>query len=325
MDTGFIHTGPPSFANRSGPETLFSNQQASYYYAVPPAQAEFIDDAAFAQRGNLPTEEVNGFDFMYCSSEFGFFDATIRFYQDTNCATGPSTLPACEYNLSALPGDTLGAGLACWVVNVDFSGGLECTLPQELTPGGQEAIGVSVVYLDSSNTSGPIVCATNVGYGATDCYWDVSTGAGVSINLPKIVGSFVTTLYGNAMDSRSLYPRNPLPGDNLALTVSTSVKGGAVVSFEAEGALPGTSYALLAATTPTSTYPSLGGGVATLLLTPPLLAPTPLPMSVSGTTASLTAALPPILPPLLVTQVVGYVGPLNPSNVTQASNGLEHH
>jgi len=325
LDTGFEATGPPSYIGRSGPETLFSNKQASYYFVSPPAQAELIDDAAFAQRGVLPNAEVNGIEFSYCSSELGYFDAILRFYQDINCSTGPSMNPSCEYSLTSIPGDTFGFGVMCWNLTVDLSGGLECTLPQELTAGGQEAIGVSVVYLDSSNTSGPIFCRANTAYGATDCYWDAALGIGTTISLPNVVGSFVITLYGNAMDSRTLHPRTPLAGDNLSLTVSDPVKGGSVVTFAAEGTVPGSSYSLLAASTPTSTYPSLGGGVATLLLTPPILTPTPLPMMVSGTTASLTAALPPALPPLIVTQVVGFVGPLSPANVTQASNALEHH
>ena len=324
MDTGLeIISGPVA---RSGPETLFENPEAqSYYYIVPPAGEEWIDEGAFAQRGTLSDEEVNGFVFDYCSSEVGTFDGEFRLYTDVNITTGPSGPAACGYALPGLPGDLLGAGLACWGITVDLAGGFECTLPQELTPGGAETWGWSMVYLDPSNSTGPDMVIAGAGdYGTADSFWDNTNGLGLQIQTPKAVGTFTLLLNGNAMDSRALYNPTPRAGDILQLVVDQPVKGGNTVTFTAENASAGTNYFLLASLASNPAFPALGGGVASQMVTVPLLSGTPVPMTLSGTEASVTVNLPAGMPPLVVTQAVGVVGSLNPANVVEASNGLTH-
>lgn len=324
MDTGFEVTSEP--VARSGPETLFENPDAaSYYYLVIPAGDEWIDEGAFAQRGTLADEEVNGFVFDYCSSEVGTFDVEVRFYNDVNIVTGPSAAASCAYGLAALPGDLLGAGLACWGITVDLAGGFECTLPQELTPGGAETFGWSVVYLDASNSTGPDMMPSGVGgYGTADTFWDATNAVGLIINTPKAVGTFSLKLDGNAMDTRAIYNPTPRVGDILQLVVDTPVKAGNTVTFTAEGATAGTNYFLLASTSTNPGFPPLGGTAASLMVGLPLLSGTPVPMTVAGTDASVTVNLPAGLPPLVATQAVGIIGPTGPANVVEASNGLTH-
>ena len=324
MDTGLEIISSP--VERSGPETIFKNDVAqSYYYIVPPAGDEWVDEGAFAQRGTLADEEVNGFVFDYCSSEVGTFDAEVRFYTDVNITSGPSAAAACAYGLPGLPGDLLAAGLACWGITVDLAGGVECTLPQELTPGGAETWGWSVVYLDPSNTTGPDMMIQGAGdYGTADTFWDNTNAVGLIIQTPKAVGTFTLDLSGNAMDTRAIYNPTPRSGDILQLVVDGPVKGGNTVTFTAEGASAGTNYFLLASLATNPAFPPLGGGVASQMVSVPLLSGTPVPMALAGTDASVTVNLPAGIPPLVVTQAVGIVGSLNPANVVEASNGLTH-
>ena len=324
MDTGLeIVTGP---VERSGPETLFQNDVAqSYYYIVPPAGEEWVDEGAFAQRGTLADEEINGFVFDYCSSEVGLFDGEFRFYSDVNITTGPSAPFACGYALPGLPGDLTGAGLACWGITLDLAGGFECTLPQETTPGGAETWGWSMVYLDPSNSTGPDMMIQGASdYGTADTFWDNTNGVGLVINTPNAVGTFTLKVEGNAMDTRTLYNPTPRAGDILQLVVDTPVKGGNTVTFTAENASAGTNYFLLASLASNPAFPPLGGGVASQIVGGALLSGTPAPMTLAGTDASVTVNLPAGIPPLVVTQAVGIVGSLNPANVVEASNGLTH-
>lgn len=319
MERGFeLSTGVTA---RSGPDTLFENP-GGYFFTIPSAGSEFVSDGSFPQRGVLADEQVNGFLFEYCSMEPGTIDVQIRFYTDTNCVTGPSANAACTYDILGLPGDTIGFGLSCWAVDVDLSGGFECTLPQELTPGGQEPFGWSETFTSGGGAtqSGPILAGPSFGYGATNCWYDRATGTSGT-------GSHALSLYGNVMDTRSLSDTlNPRPGNVLDLTVDQPVKAGATVTYTAEGASAGTTYALIAANAPSGTFPGIGvGGNTSLLLQPPILAPTPLIMLQSGSTASLTVPLPAVLPPTLTTQVFGFSGAVSPATVVEGSNALIHN
>ncbi|MHC4380385.1 MAG: hypothetical protein ACYSU1_04775 [Planctomycetota bacterium] len=318
MHGGFeMQTG--SYA-RSGPETLFENL-GGYFYTVPPVGSEFVSDGAFPQRGVLADEQVNGFDFDYCSTDPGSIDAEIRFYTDTNCTTGPSGAAACTYALAGLPGDTSGFGISCWNVSVDLSGGFECTLPQETTAGGQEPFGWSEVFTNAAGTalSGPIL-ASGFDYGSTNCMYDIPSGT-------SLAGSHTMTIFGSVMDTRSLSDTvNLRPGNVLELTVDLPVKPAATVTYTAEGASPGTTYALVASVAPSGSFPGIGvGNNTSLLLQPPILAPSPLTMVQSGNTATLVVALPASLPATLTTQVFGFSGAIAPANIVEGSNALIHN
>jgi len=328
MESGFA-IQQPAQAPRSGPETLFDTVISYYYYLPANSNDEYVDEGAFALRGTLPSEQVNGLEFSYCSGLFDPFgtalDTELRFYDDTDCNTGPTAAATCSYSITGLPGDTNGFGLSCWSVTLDLEGGFECTLPQESTPGGKEPWGWSMVYLDPTNTTGAFLARPPGGYGSQSCFWDRSNNAAIVFGGGQVIASFGVKAFGNLMDTRAFYARNPLPGDKLSLTIDQPAKANTLVTYTVSPAAAGTNYLLLASAAPTSSYPSLGGGAATLLLATPLLAPTPLTMVVNGSEAIFSAQLPSSLPPLLVTQAVSYQGVLSPANVLSASQALEHH
>ena len=316
METGFELTSGQQ--ERSGPETLFTTGGPSYYYSVAGPGAEIIDEGAFMQRGNLATEEVNGFVFNYCSQENGLVNSTVRFYTDMSCVTGPLTPAACTYVVNGLPGGPGGGALGCWVITLDLDNGFECELPQELTAGGAEPIGWSLAFTDPSNTTGMTYTTAPTGYGSQNCIWDASQGL-------AFIGANTVQIFGNAMDTRAAYPPTSQVGDTLQLKVDVPVKGGSSVTWKAEGAGAASSYLLLVSNASSTTFPTLGGGVATLMVNLPLLGPAPFGMTVAGTDASFSATLPPAIPPTIVAQAVGIVGSASPANVVEASNALVHN
>jgi len=108
---------------RSGTETIFDSASGpSYYFLTISPTEEWIDEGAFARRGVLASEQINGFDFQYCSllaDPVGdAVTATVNFYTDTVLGTGPSSYPtaACAFSLAGLPGDTSLVGISCWAL-----------------------------------------------------------------------------------------------------------------------------------------------------------------------------------------------------------------
>jgi len=332
-------------AYRSGPETLFNNREGiTYYYIVSYHDEEYVDEGAFPQRGVNQTEQVNGLIWDYCS---GLSDPVgdaltveFRLYQDTVPFFGPTGWTAstfdhgsiCAHSLVGLPGDTLLTGLTCWIITLDLANGFECTLPQELTPGGMEAFGWSAMYLDPTDTSGPLldsrVGALHNGYGNIDLIeiFNLSRPAGSEYQGtwwgggPKTLANFNFTLFGNVNDTEAYYSAAPLPNDLLEWQASAEVRGGAAASWSVTNPDGLSNYSMLVSSAAADS-PLLAGGTASLLVHPGRLLTTPIPM---GTTGSFGASLPVNLPASLYTQAVQHTGALAPPNTTAASNGLKH-
>lgn len=350
LTTGFESTSQQAY--RSGPETIFTNKQgAEYYFSTLLATEEWVDEMAFAADDIDGDEQINGMSWEYCSTTLdttylstgvGVVDMEIRFYNDTVLGAGPtgwhdpigmtSQNAACGYGLAGLPGDTAGGGVECWAIDLDLEAGFECSLPQEITPGGMtELNGIGWMYLDGG--TGPvldsIVGATSVGYGSQDYFelFDLSLGLGAEYvgafffgGGAKLQASFDLELYGNGiLDTDSMNAAAPTAGDVLYLTSDVEFRTGNAVTWSLAATTPGTTYAMVVGTA----GDAAGFGLVangTLMVNPGtvLTPPTPLVMAAgSVTTPSL-----PGLPPTVVAQAFGFVGGINPGAVTEASNAL---
>ncbi|MGB0952798.1 MAG: hypothetical protein ACPG31_06215 [Planctomycetota bacterium] len=349
LTTGFESTSQQAY--RSGPETIFSNKAgAEYYYSGQADSIEWVDEMAFAADDIDGTEQINGMAWEYCStapdlSLLGVVDLEIRFYNDTVLGAGPtgwhdpigmtSQNAACAYGLADLPGDQTGGGIGCWIIDLDLEAGFECSLPQELTPGGMtELNGVGWMYSDGIDGSGPVLdsifAATSVGYGSQDYFeeFDLSLGLGAEYvgafffgGAPKAQGSFDLELYGNGiLDTESLNAATPDTGDVLYLTSDVEFRTGNAVTWSLAATTAGTTYAMVVGTAGDAAGFGLVAPGSTLMVNPAtvLTPPTPLVM----TAGSVTTPTLPGLPPTVYAQAFGFVGGIAPGTVTEASNAL---
>ncbi|MBC8370337.1 MAG: hypothetical protein H8E25_10070 [Planctomycetes bacterium] len=344
MDTGFEAT---SLAYRSGPDTLFNNQDGLiYYYTGSWTTDEYADGGSFAARGVSGNEQVNGVNFGYCTGMddtalTGVLDTELRFYavNDSVNFAGPvgwvdanNRNEACVISITGLPGDQSGAGFACWGIMLDLSGGAECTLPQESAAGMMETWGWSMTYLDPLNTGGPLLDSITggavPGYGSFDHFqwYDMTMPLGTE-NLgaywfggpAKAQGSFDLALQGNVSDSTSYTPANPGANDSVNWTVTSEIRPGQAAGWAVTNPDGASDYAMLVSTG-SADLPIVAGGSATLLINHTSMPAGPFPM---GTGGSMGANLPSSIPAALYTQAVAYTGALSPSNSTAMSNGMK--
>jgi len=324
---------------RSGPETIFDNTLGGgYYFLLFDDAEEWIDEGAFARRGILPSEQINGFDFSYCSTlpdALGDAITTeVRFYNDTIIGSGPSSHPnaECAYGIAGLPGDTSLGGISCWAVAIDLEGGFECTLPQEALPGGGTTtfFGVGWMYLDGfgGGQTGPFIGGS--GYGSQDSM-ELYTG-GVHTGTFNFGGILLANLpmvmYGNGvLDTSVVNADTPNTGDILALSSDVEFRTGNQVTWSLRD--PGTvglAYAMVVGTAGNSAgFGGLAGLGTNLLIDPGAILSPPTPLVMSGTTPSFTTAPLPPLPPLVMAQAFGFSGGIGIGNATEASNALMHN
>ena len=346
METGFELAAPQTY--RLGPETIFDNTQgAEYYFTTLAPTEEFVDEMAFPADDIDGDEQIDGVVWEYCSTtpDAGtndVVDVELRFYNDTILGAGPtgwfdagagtSQNAACGYGLAGLPGDTAGTGVTCWIITLDLAGGFECSLPQELTPGGfTEFNGMGWMYLDGG--SGPvldsIVGATSVGYGSQDYFelFDLSLGSGAEYvgafffgGGAKLQASFNATLFGNGiLDTDVLNAAAPTAADVRVLSSDVEFRTGNAVTWSLDSATAGTTYAMVVGTA----GDAAGFGLVaagTLMVNPGTVLTPPTPLVMAG--GSVTTPTLPGLPPTVVAQAFGFVGGINPGAVTEASNAL---
>lgn len=342
IDSGFEVTAQ---AQRSGPETLFNNREGvTYYYTTVADTDEYIDDGSFAQRGVTGQEQVNGIVWNYCSglpdAVGDALDTEFRMYDDTTFNVGPSSWAAgtfergasCAFGIVGLPGDTALTGLSCWEVTLDMAGGFECTLPQELTLGGAEQFGWSMMYLDVAGTTGPYIDSnvgtTQVSYGMTDGFeWFdlLAVGAEHQGNFwfgggAKLQGNFNITMSGNVNDTQAYYSAAPGANDTVDWQATNEIRGGTLAGWMVTNPDGTSNYGMLVSNGAADS-PVVAGGTASLLVNAGGLLTGPIPM---GTAGSFGVNLPPSVPANIFTQAVQHTGALSPANTTAASNGLHH-
>lgn len=359
MTTGFEVS---TQAYRTGPEVIFDNTAgAEYYFSTLVDTEEWIDEMAFVARDVDGDEQINGIDWEYCSlladGAGTAITTELRFYNDTILGAGPTgwlDLGAgtnqnaqCGYLIAGLPGDTSGTGISCWIVAVDLEGGgLECSLPQELTPGGfTEFNGIGWMYRDAqaSGSTGPVldslVGTSTVGYGAQDYFelFDISLGLGAEYvgafwfgGGAKLQGSFQTVLYGNGLlDTDVVNADAPLALDNtLTLRSDNTPTSGVSTTWSCdEAATAGLGYNLIGSFGSSSAgFGTLLGPDVTLLVNPgALVGPlAPAAMSTGGGTASFTTPLMPAAVDTLTLNLQAFGMSGGPGTATEASNALRH-
>lgn len=342
MQTGLeILTGPQP---RSGPETIFNNRDggAPYFFTLQ-ALEEYVDECAFALRDLDGDEQINGFEFSYCSStpDPGTLDVVgleVRFYQDTVFGAGPTNWGSGDedvYSLN-LPGDTSGTGRSCWSISIDLEGGFECTVPQETVPGGfTDFVGIgwrltqgdADIFLDSNLQ--PAV----PGYGSQDYieFYDLSQPPGSEYlgafffgGAPKAQASFDFALYGDGiLDTDVVNHDLPDVNDTLRLDVDSEMRAGSQVTFSVNNPIPGT-FVLIVSTALDPAQTTVAPGVTGLLDFNSILTPPGPILMTSAPSASFTTPSLPGLPPTLYLQAFELSGmPISPSNVIAGSNALQ--
>ena len=360
MNTGF-ELGAPSY--RSGPETIFDNTDGvNYYFSTLSPTEEWIDSFAFIADEISGFEQINGFEFHYCSlfqdvtgdsiaAEFRFYEDNPGFMEPTGWTdpiAGTIQNAACTYLLPGLPGDTSGTGLSCWFINVDLMCGFECTLPQEESPGGgntsyngfgwmmQDPTG----GMDTGPYLGSRIHQTTPGYGTRDLFelmdltfvgseWQGTYFFGGD---PKAEAIFDLILFGDGIpDTDVINPDVPNTGDVLCLGSDVEFRSGATVTWALDdlggtAIFPSAAYAMLVGKNGSSAgFGSLAGPGTTLLVDPGSLVTPPTPLVMAGIVPSVTTPSLPGLPPTIWAQAMGFNGGIGAGNAAEASNALRHN
>ncbi len=203
IDTSIEYLGTYRFADaswsvsgRAGSRVLYNSTTPGNYYSSialsgggSAADQLWIDEGRIDDHNALAIDQINGFDFAYCSTDLdpsGNSSALrIAFYDDyVPCTTPPA--PTCDYLVAGLPLSSTG-NLQCWSVAVDLSGGFECSTDPNLfrtTDAGGADRSFGWAFGGNPDTSGridtgPILdlpCATPVasqgcGTGNQNFYW----------------------------------------------------------------------------------------------------------------------------------------------------------
>jgi len=345
---------------RSGPATIFDNTDGvGYYFSTLSDTEEWIDSAAFVADEISGMEQINGFDFNYCSlladpvgdaitTEVRFYDDNPGFVEPTgwtNLGAGTIQNAACAYGIAGLPGDTSLTGISCWAVAIDLMCGFECSVPQEVTPGGiTEFNGIGWMYMDGlggGNTGpnlGSTILQTAPGYGTND-YFELMDLAIVGAEWQgtfffgggaKAQSTFDCVLYGDGiLDTDVVNADVADTGDVLCLGSDVEFRAGSAVTWGLDDAggtavFPSAAYAMLVGTAGGEFGAAAGAGT-TLLVDPGSLLFPPTPLVMSGAVPSVTTPTLPGLPPTVWAQAMGFNGGIGAGNAAEASNALRHN
>jgi hypothetical protein len=218
---------------RSGPDVLYNDNVLTNYYSVQGADQEWIDFGELADRNHDSIEQINGFNFTYCSAAPNGVDDVVRFYDESIYCSGPPTWPTtdCAYGLAGLPGGNNG-NLACWIVTVDLCG-IECNLTTDAAQ--NRLFGWSHTWAD--NYTGPWISkggsrqhtaftwydtlAANANSAYQGCFWFFLNWTGFAM---AAEGNPIETIsYSSAMGSGA--------GDTLCLSMDLSAQVGATVTL----------------------------------------------------------------------------------------------
>ena len=359
--TTVFELGAPTY--RAGPETIFDNTGGlTYYFSFMGFTEEWIDTCAFAATDLNRVEQINGFDFNFCSNVPGITPVTaeIRFYDDYVLGAAPTGWTsggtvqnaACAYSINGLPGGGGGiGGLSCYEIAVDLVGGYECSMPQEQTPGGTtDFVGIGWMFLDpgASSLSGPYLGSTITsagpgtampGYGSLDRFevMDLAVvgaehqGSFNFQNVPKAQGTFNIVLYGDGItDTDVVYAEAPNVNDVLTLGSDVEFRTGNAVTWalndlSGTAVFPSAAYAMLIGRRGNAAgFGTFAGSRTTLLIHPYSFLPVQSPLLMGGAVPSVTTPPLPGLPPTIWAQAFGFNGSVGPGNAAEASNALRH-
>ncbi len=281
---------------RIGERLIVNNGQLSNYYSIPGANQEWVDNNTLYDLSTDHTEQVNGLQFLYCSSSTNPNGVAMDLYiydHSVYCA-GPVNWPVadCSYALAGLPGGNNGA-LACWAITVDLYG-VECNLTSD--PLEQRQMGWGQVW--ESSDSGPWIAGGGYGNTCTFTWWDRGASNANAFQGCYWFGciphtGFYLQLYGGPVDTNRYWAED-LGGtsttlDNGLLDVDLEVKTGNTVTFQLsdpEGV--GFDGMKLVYSTQPAASPILFGG-ANVLIDPNFMADRPVgPTSQSFTIPPLT-------------------------------------
>jgi len=323
---------------RAGSRTLYNcTTPGNYYSTVGNSSATnadhlWIDEGKIADSNASAIDQVNGFDFAYCSRDLDLSgnSSSIRivFYDDYVPRTAPPAA-TCDYIISGLPLSSTG-NTQCWGVGIDLEGGFECSTDLADMFNTTEA-GVADRYfgwafganpgLTNMNNTGPILdlpCATPVvlnGCGSgnenffywedpaaawSGCYWFGGVPWG-SFSMKMVGGATNAFAYGHANNTLGL--------------ASTDFAGGSNVTFTATGQGAGSALYLLAAPASGSVILPAGELVISTSFYPGI------PFAMDFATGALTASVPAAVAVAYV-QAAETTGPATPGALVALSNGL---
>jgi hypothetical protein len=220
---------------KSGPDELYNNNALSNYYSIPGTDQEWVDNGLLADRNHDSAEQINGFNFTYCSAAANSVDNVIRFYDESVYCGGPTNWPTadCSYDIPGLPGGSNG-NLACWIVTMDLCGGFECDLTT--TAAQNRSFGWSSTWNDAS--TGPWIADGGAGQTDSFTWWDTNAANANSGyqgcfwfgGIPW--AGFAMAAVGNPVETTS-YSSAGGPGadDSLCLSMDVSAQGGATVNL----------------------------------------------------------------------------------------------
>ncbi len=232
---------------RLGPAVLFNNMILSGYYSVPGAGQEWIDEGGLLDRNAPipgdpdPWDQINGFDFVYCSTEpdptQNSGTISITFYDETVRCAGPPTWPTanCAYDIIGLPLGGATGNIQCWIVTVDLMCGFEC--PPDMS-GEFRTEDLGVVdrlfgwgFIPAQNNTGPWLAKGGYRRDNSFTWFDPTTGAFIGCfwfgGFP--FANFAMRLYGNPANQRYLNPPGAI--NPLCFSLDTEVIVGANVTF----------------------------------------------------------------------------------------------
>jgi hypothetical protein len=232
--TGF--QGSSGKSPRSGPDSIFNCMVLSNYYSTPGTNQEWIDEGILRDRNANLVDQMNGFQFVYCSSDTNAngITATFTFYEENIYCQGPPNWPTanCAYEIGGIPGGANG-NLACWQIQIDLCG-FECDLP---TNESQAQLFGWGCYWDN-NTSGPWIASGGYGSECMFVWYDTNQpNANSGFQGCFWFGclpfeSFAIEMFGNPPESFS-YSSAAGPGidDSLCLLVDTQALPNGSLTF----------------------------------------------------------------------------------------------
>jgi hypothetical protein len=335
----------PASQERSISVVIFNNMTLTNYYSVPGANQEWIDDGILNDRNQSPghgpwfSDQVNAFDFIYCSSDVAPTGTITITYYDENveCAGPVNLVPLCAYAITGLPMGTATGALQCWIVSVDLKGGFECPNNAAQTFRTTEAHPANPLFgwgiIPALNNTGPWIRKGGKGTVNDFTWFDRSVSPPIFVGCFWFGGvpfaSFAMKMYGYEPNVICLidtdtnpncrWGNNNLDVVNVDITdpggLGRGIRKGALGRWAVRNPTPTKNYYLLHSPNLGCLSVNSNFGQFTLLLDN-----SPLPTIIPMPNGVLQANVPSNVPPIIIwTQVICVDGPLNQRNINGIS------
>ncbi|KAA3606043.1 MAG: hypothetical protein DWQ01_17765 [Planctomycetota bacterium] len=311
MSTGELLPSSPD--TRAPQALLFNAALLTNYYSVPGTDQEWLDEGMLLDRsdGPNPLEQMNCFEFQYCSTEADATQnsgtITLAFYDETIVCTGPTNGGnfalggyVCAYDIVGLPLGAANGAIQCWIVTVDLRWGFECPAyldnqscyTGKMVPDQANGKLFGWSFIPRNENTGPILSkggSQSAGidnsfvwfdqFGAlVGCFWFGGTPW----------ANFAMKMWGYPdPDCRIYFPCNPVPipaGDILRMTVSKPSALSTERTFTITNQQTGQEYWLIVGLS----SQSLSTPTGTLLVVPSV---PPSPMFMANGTIDIDAAV----------------------------------